>query len=105
MKTHTPGPWEIRPIKGELRSELLVIGGYTEHGNEIFVADCGISRNYRTLEEAQANAKLVSLAPEMFEALRQFDKLFWPASNGWADDTQDLISDVHAILARLEGNE
>jgi len=58
---HTNGPWLITTIDGE---DCLMVGG--GDGSEV-VADI---RTDRPEDEAEANAHLISSAPEMYAALK-----------------------------------
>ena len=59
---HTNGPWLITTIDGE---DCLMVGG--GDGSEV-VADI---RTHQPESEVEANAHLISSAPEMYEALKK----------------------------------
>lgn len=61
---HAPGPWRIIPANQAIHQ--WVIGdkeGYS-------IADCEPSGPVWNLDEADANARLIAAAPDLFEALR-----------------------------------
>lgn len=70
MSKHTPGPWRYR--RGDEWSHSIVTDhGLLPDGNESCwtVADINKRR-----EEYEANARLISSAPDMLEALQRLDK-------------------------------
>ena len=64
MKKHTPGPWKIYDSKSPLPSHRVRIVDCNLHS----VANCSCA--YETATQAEANARLISIAPEMLEVLR-----------------------------------
>lgn len=61
MSKHTPGPW----FRGEIRTNVIGHGG-------IRVARCNFDGGFNGREdefEAECNARLISAAPELLEAL------------------------------------
>lgn len=66
MKKHTPGPWKVAStIEGDEYS-LNVLGGRYNG----LLAQSKLSVHFDS-EEAEANAKLISAAPELLEALEK----------------------------------
>ena len=57
---HTPGPWRVAPASAYAGADINV-----DAGTNGFVALCGT----RGDAVAEANAKLIAAAPELFEAL------------------------------------
>lgn len=90
---HTPGPWRVDSL-AKVRSQL-------DDGNGL-VADVGDGRyqSRRDIELCHANARLISAAPEMLEALEAAYKLFaknhalsrfdWGSSALRAEDIREL---------------
>ena len=61
MGNPTPGPWTILP------NNVCVIGPHTERDRPTaLVANCGAA--WREPEQCEANARLISAAPELLEA-------------------------------------
>lgn len=103
MSKHTPGPW---PWAYTGDGKRIVIGkGLVEGPNgyevaEVYSDDC-------PREVAEANARLISLAPEMAEALRMMcDAADGLSVRGGAlvgiDRVIDRTRDARALLAKLE---
>jgi hypothetical protein len=63
MKPHTPGPWNLRPIKG--------IADTVCSANGSIVADV-IMRS--SSDEMTANALLIASAPDLLEALEKIEQ-------------------------------
>ena len=61
MSKHTPGPWAVSSTERRYVREV---------NGKRYVASCTDSQDYRTYEEAEANARLIACAPEMLEALK-----------------------------------
>ena len=61
----TPGPWVQDNPNYTLVAELV-------NGVYEYIADCGTSLIDRPQEECEANARLISAAPELYEALEKF---------------------------------
>lgn len=88
----TPGPWVVRDMH-----EITTL----KHGVKIADATC----RYSTLNEAQHNAQLIALAPEMAEALREIEDTADCAAGCHDDVMQDALKECRAlarsILSRL----
>jgi len=90
---HTPGPWKITSL--EFIDDSL--GG-------------GIARVYsrqtRSLEELEANARLIAAAPEMLEALKDQEK-FWVMREAelglLSTKANELLARIRAAIAKAEG--
>jgi len=72
MPNHTPAPWTVfrsadktqyLGIEGDNESTSIVLFGTGKYGDE-----CGVQG--RTREEAEANAHLMAVAPDMLAALK-----------------------------------
>jgi hypothetical protein len=61
---HTPGPWSIEPHPERPDLPIRVMGGKGER-----VARCSQISLCTTPEECKANARLISAAPDLLEAL------------------------------------
>lgn len=60
--THTPGPWRV--ISGEVWTDTSPTGAYDAH-----IADMCRDEPRTLPTERDANARLIALAPEMYDAL------------------------------------
>lgn len=74
---HTPGPWVITPVKLKPESKsypcIIEAPGYCDiyKGGTSFWALGG-----RSIEESEANAKLIAAAPELLDVLTQLTEPF-----------------------------
>ena len=69
MFKHTPGPWQLTTVPFELRntdSAAAVYGPQSKEGGACLIAEISRSPGER---EVDANAVLISLAPEMAQIL------------------------------------
>ena len=93
-KTHTSGPWQA--VTAEDWDGATV---QTQSGRIVACCDgCDIpgSTMEPTTEEAKANARLISAAPEMLDALRRL-------THPMASD--DDLSHALAVIAKAEGRD
>lgn len=102
MGKPTPGPWKI------INGGSAVVGDPENITRTFVAAVYGAGGNERSGSEGQRdNARLISLAPEMAEALREL----YDYSMGhlvrfsWKFDDQHVAKKVEALLSRLEGDE
>jgi hypothetical protein len=93
--THTPGPWEVSGYHvyaevGDLRRD-----GYDLH--------CVVDRtDGRTNEEADANARLISAAPDLLRLLKELQPILWndgPLVKAY----RHLAGGIEAAIAKAEG--
>lgn len=92
MPKYTEVPWSIVPYS-RWDKEIL-IDGKTEHGNLIAVIpydDCDD-------EEQEGNAKLIELAPEMYEALESIQEA-WPVVRQMLMDSEWVATSMRWIEA------
>lgn len=90
MSKHTPGPW-VKSQYGELKNP---------EGNDIYVWGLGVAHGNRT-QESEANARLISAAPEMLDALKAARDLwgdYLPPGNSNAMKAMKL---VNAAIAKV----
>lgn len=107
MSDHTPGPWEVFGASGifpkrypgiDSKSLSIVVFGANEE------SDQGIQG--KTLEEAQANARLIAAAPDLLEALKLVNLHFQrnhSSGNFQGDDEHETWTAVRAAIAKTEG--
>ena len=93
-ETHTPGQWSIEDCTpGESTGLCFAINSE----NNV------IARTADGWKEAQANARLIAAAPELFEQCKLFEKLLTVMTME-GDSGADLERDnLRAILDRVEG--
>lgn len=104
MSKHTPGPWKVERIGIER--------GRTERGmlfridapDACHVRDSQIAVLYpkRQFEDAEANARLIAKAPELYEALRN---LLTVENKSWAAYIRTEFAAARALLAEIDGGE
>ena len=80
--SYTPGPWYVFEDDTHVRSR---------HDGE-FIADCGPV--LRPLEEREANARLVAVAPEMLRLLETWRKWTEKGKNPEYDQDADPIGEI-----------
>ena len=105
-KKHTPGPWlregrfiyALHEWKGRQVNRFSTqVDSYTSQGG--------------TMEEAEANARLIAAAPDLLEVARKlaaWDKKWpkWSDSNGTSEKELNAIcEDAHAAIAKATGED
>ncbi len=85
MSAHTPGPW-IR--KGDWIHGMPEIGA--SQGIAQILGNCGCTKT------TEANARLISAAPDMFDALQA-------VCDAYGDRDTLLMAQVKAALAKAKG--
>ena len=108
---HTPGPWEIAPF-AEGDECLEVCAGYRTVGDghkqadwiaELIAenVDGGYARNL-------ANARLIALAPEMFDIVRTVVAICDSGDTNMAElalmENSPLVGECRALLAKARGS-
>ena len=68
MSAHTPGPWLIQQGGDEWVDGIVTLHGHNEDGTPMYWT---VASYNRRRDEAEANARLITAAPEMLEALEQ----------------------------------
>ena len=87
MSKHTPGPWAVSSTERRYVREV---------NGKRYVASCTDSQDYRTYEEAEANARLIACAPEMLEALQDLCDTLGECG---------MTEKARAAIARAEGEK
>lgn len=96
MNGHTPGPWDW---DGEIEDfGDIYIYHYDDDGDVIRI--CAILGNDKFKNQHQANALLISSAPELLDALRQWA---WAEANGDDDELVNARWSRDAAIAKAEG--
>jgi hypothetical protein len=99
MSGHTPGPWQL-----SLHVSNCVYWKANDEYNSLYVIadDVGGRRhgeNYEDLSEVEANARLISAAPEMYEALKDLVyQVQGPDQPAWL-----CLKDARAAIDKAEG--
>jgi len=88
VSKHTPGPGKCGPHSKEIYANGINIA-------RVFPGMLGASHAANPIE-AEANARLIAAAPEMYEALKEF----WDKAPGGIDYA--MLSRVRALLNRIE---
>jgi len=93
---HSPAPWHTRKDTYWQNGEppFFNVSIHTNDGERDQVALV----SHETLEIAQANARLIAVAPEMLEALEQAEEWL----SGWAS-AEPYIDDIQAAIAKAKG--
>ena len=95
--THTPGPWEI--AEDDANGQAVVRGEHTE------IATCW-HHCVGSLEiEMRANARLISAAPELLEALKEAKNglRYWEPQTAYgASERARICALVDAAIAKAE---
>jgi hypothetical protein len=91
---HTPGPWSIEPHGN--KTHVLYSGRDSErHGyNLVYLSDP--DRNW------DANARLISAAPTLYEALRDLQSLV-ASMDATAEEIEVALEAARAAIAKAEG--
>ena len=93
MPNSTPGPWMIA-------DDNVTVIRMMDDDYEAIVADCEASLIIRN-EQREANARLISKAPEMVELLKRCKRnLDEEVDPGFA--TRDLIRCINSLFAEVE---
>jgi len=100
MASHTPGPWTTSPV-GRVVANC---------GNGPRATVWADEPELFTQEVIRANARLISAAPEMFEALKELlsghDNLYVAHFGPNADPTRDIATHAaRAALAKASGGQ
>jgi hypothetical protein len=88
---HTPGPWRVRTIDGSI--------GHVETLDGVAVANAEIVGTLRqpNTAERKANARIISAAPEMLEALIAQERADWARRNYESISCDPLHPDREAL--------
>jgi hypothetical protein len=101
VAAHTPGPWESHNNIGRKGKT-----GVVADGAPCIIAIMGNGKEWPAL--AQANAALISAAPELLEALKRLVMAFEQGGTLYTEKGRTLyteIRDAKAAIAKAEGRE
>lgn len=96
MSEHTPGPWHVRAPTDVMHAVCRLSGS--------IIADVGYSN---TLEENDANGRLISAAPDLLEALILLEHEMIESGNAWSKDYgwTPAIEKTRAAIAKATGKQ
>jgi hypothetical protein len=96
----TPGPWKSG--KGGDNNPRI----YNKYGTVICQFHNGSGEEYHGFRNAEANARLIAAAPEMLATLHKIGYEPWGhAEASHAEVLREVVAEVRALLARIEGKE
>ncbi len=113
---HTPGPWERdgrsvytsdkRPhwVTGRDPRAVYIAQARARHDSEIGERVDDIEDNPVEESEATANARLISAAPDMLEALRSAVALLTDPDAG-EDEANETLAELEAAIRKATGGE
>lgn len=93
--SYTKGPWNTY-----VDEEDEPIATYDGSNKRMTIADfriCSIDSN-----EKKANAKLISAAPELYEALKELLESEWMVTHDWGGDRNAVIGKAKEALKKAE---
>jgi len=103
MSAHTPGPWAVRLREGRVGERLQLAIVAPRHGElyQLAVLSCV------SLDEGDANARLIAAAPELLAALRGIvdaeDAYMRETGIKPDDPITDALGPARAAIAKAEG--
>jgi len=104
--THTPGPWRIDPVHRRFaRLDITYYDNVYEDTVDVATAWNGSGM---TNDEHRANANLIAAAPEMYEALKEWQSLRDDtelSTNDYLLRRDALQEDINNALAKAEGKQ
>lgn len=116
---HTPGPWGLAVTQTPIRSTVNFIHAANQDGSKCVIADCGIGlESPKSRDECEANARLISAAPELLKALQgllsqiEFNEplclgthYLHATREGNCHETRIAFALARAALAKAEGSK
>lgn len=100
MNAHTPGPWQITEMDGEVNR--AVVGPDGE-----LIADCfaPTAEDFNLPQDYEANARLIAAAPELLEALSHLLEMVSECQlNGILPDAKEWPAEkARAAIAKAKG--
>lgn len=79
---HTPGPWKYRLSTGP--GHVYYIETVNQTNNHTFIGEAG--GGLQTAREIEANAKIMTCAPEMIQLLKEILKTIDDSDDWWMSD-------------------
>lgn len=118
MSAHTPGPWALSSFIGNLGRHITLeshlsrpIGASVDSQKcrdtyQINIAAVGRHACHLSIEEAEANARLIAAAPDLLAALQECALRLGAlvlASGDFSDVNANAIDQAHAAIQKAEG--
>ena len=107
MNKHTQGPWMIEGLSGNRHEGHVIVSDSADRTiawtcNSL-ISDRDADEEYISPED-QANARLISSAPDLLEALELYDE-FSKSNDDWRDDddTPDFVIKARQAIAKAKG--
>lgn len=104
MSEHTPGPWAA---VGKSVRTAATIGRKNDapNGYQGGICNClgGSFDKYEQDQIAKANARLISAAPELLEALESFVHLYEAGAHFDESTLRKVVNGMRAAIARAKG--
>lgn len=109
--SHTPGPWIIKEYNNGATGEYGLHGIFREKEDKGHAQHTPIIEKVwgRTLEESDANARLIAAAPDLLAALNNLVYSAWKydadaeEENGNWSISHEAMAEVEAAIAKAEG--
>lgn len=105
---HTPGPWRVEDI-GVIDGLAIMAPDRPGRSNEyrtVATATCDVETGI-LLQEAEANAQLIAIAPELLAELRGLLESVYHGDDHeqWLHPSDERIRRLRALVAKAEGRE
>jgi hypothetical protein len=100
-EAHTKGPWQVLPPENDkpyLRIRGTRLGGRYKIANVI--AQCYEGEHEREAFETEANARLITAAPDLLEALIEMTRHFTKTPSSLKDS--EMRGKAHAAIAKAQ---
>jgi hypothetical protein len=99
---HTPGPWRVE-IEGTESAKWPHIVNFDDY--EVAQVSDDVTEGDESAPnraQAEANARLIAAAPEMYELLKEIDRCGYL---GIHDDPEDAVDPARELIKRIEGSQ
>lgn len=105
--SHTPGPWSAGFLGNDWDDEMCIVaygqGGICYLSNSVH----GLSHGDRprTLEDQEANARLIAAAPDLLSACQAFLNLFCNSDMRPEDECHVIAAQCHDAINKATGEK
>lgn len=105
---HTPGPWRLSASSPNIIKQDYTYLGLDEESGVLIGSACGNDKSgfYPDEDEGRANARLISAAPELLEALEGIANHYDMDGYGekaWKDLALEMADLARAAIAKATG--